>query len=225
MATKRKRTRKTPPKGMPAPAIPDGSQPLSDTKAETFAVALCRVPPPTDRDAAIEAGAAPKSAGTYAWKTRARVDVACRVAYLKGVAAQRAVMSRAEALDILATLARGKLPDFVVYDKETGDVEITIDPADPRARALSEIITRKEFDGKDNLPSRVTRLKLHDPIRALDLLGRWQGWEAPKTLRGELKGPGGQVLRFAFVEATPEDVNKAQREAGNADDEDHGRDG
>lgn len=122
--------------------------------------------------------------------------------------AERVVMDRAEALQILTDIARVKITDVVEFgtlkvgeDADGNPIEQAVwkfkDGAeldDATARAISEVAT-----GKDGL-----KLKLHAQTGAIDQLAKILGWNAPT--KTELSGPEGAPLRVDVDLKAPEIV-------------------
>jgi phage terminase small subunit len=96
-------------------------------------------------------------------------------------------MDREAACQILARIARGKLADFL-----QANGEIDLDKVRRAGQELEQYVDDISGD------SRRRRIKLRDPVRALELLGKFLGWEAARKL--ELSGQGVGPVYIQIVE-------------------------
>jgi len=90
----------------------------------------------------------------------------------------RGVLSREEALEILTRIARGKLSTYLDDDGH-------VDPRKVKALGGPEIQSY-ETTTRGGVVS--CRLRLHDPIRAIELIARMCGWDKQAAIARRLAG-------------------------------------
>ena len=92
--------------------------------------------------------------------------VQARLKELRQKAEDDSVMCLLERKQRLSEIARATIPDFVAEDG------IKVEKASPNVAAVSEITTKTRVYRKTGDPVIITNLKLHDPVRAIDLLNK-----------------------------------------------------
>ena len=116
---------------------------------------------PNGKQAAIAAGYSRRGAKETASRLLTNANINAKIQELRAKVEDAAVLSMKEAAQRLTEIVRGELPDFINPDG-------TPVAAAPNQAAIQVLDIDKD--------GRVTRLRLRDPIRAMDLLARLSGW-------------------------------------------------
>jgi hypothetical protein len=103
-----------------------------------------------------------------------------RLAELRQLAETAAVMQRQEILERLSEIGRARLSDFVEADSDGAHIKVGLESA--HSAALQEVITETvNIGGRDTKAvNRITKLKLRDPIPAIDMINKLRGDYAPE---------------------------------------------
>ncbi len=130
--------------------------------------------------------------------------VQARIAELNGKVERKAVLDKAEALEMLTKGARAAFRIFQAAGTFTKR-KITLDTAkieaDPELKAaIREVVIHE--DGTK------TTIRLHDYREMIALLAKLEGWEAPKDLK---------IHRAALEECTDEELDAMASGAGASD--------
>lgn len=121
-------------------------------------------------EAAIIAGYSPKTVAVIASENLTKPKIIERIQALRQAAEDASVANFLERQQVLTEIARARLPDYVTCGPD-GDL-ISVGPESPHTAAFQEITSRTEFD-KDGAGGAVTtKLKLHSPIQAIDILNK-----------------------------------------------------
>ncbi|HUS04496.1 MAG TPA: terminase small subunit [Dehalococcoidia bacterium] len=80
------------------------------------------------------------------------------------------VMNVMERKQVLTVIGRARLTDFMTAGADGSWVDIG--PENPHSGALQEITSRTEYDDKGAGAAVITRIKLHSPLQAVDLLNK-----------------------------------------------------
>ena len=119
------------------------------------------------------------------------LKIQARIKELHELAASAKVMTVQERKERLSEIARARLTDFVECGPDGSWVNIGLETAD--SAAIQEIITKTEYDDNGTHPTVVSRVKLHDPVKALAELNKMEGAYAPVkadfTSKGEALQP------------------------------------
>jgi len=127
-------------------------------------------------DAYREAGYAVKA-------TRATLDanasrlanndkIIAQLEWLNKEADDKTIATVKERKQILTEIARGNLLDYQEVGADGS--YLNIDKNSPNSRAISEITTRTEYNKDESSAAVVTRVKMHNPVPALDLLNKME---------------------------------------------------
>jgi phage terminase small subunit len=121
----------------------------------------------------VEAGYICKNLNTVksnACRLAKNADILQRLAELKQQVAHDKVMTVQERLERLSEIARTNLTDFMELGQDGTWVNLGKDT--PKTGAIQEIHSRTEYDDNGSHPTIYTSVKLHDPLKAIDLLNR-----------------------------------------------------
>lgn len=99
--------------------------------------------------------------------------VSARIEALKKKAEDASVMSVLERKQRLSEIARAKLTDFMMLGEDGSWVNLG--PETPNGGAIQEIASRTEYDEEGNHPTIHTKVKLHDPVKAIQELNKMEG--------------------------------------------------
>ena len=129
--------------------------------------------------AAIEVGVPERSARFSASKWLRRPDVQARIAELRQKTEDATVMSILERKQRLTEIGRAKLTDFMELGAD--GTWCNIGPESKSAGAVQEITSRTEYDDDSATSIIHTKVKLHDPVKAIDLLNKMDKIYADNT--------------------------------------------
>ena len=138
-------------------------------------------------DSALIAGYSKIRAAQTASRLVKNGKILARYEELKQQAASAKVASYQERQEILSEIARGKLSDFIECGQD--GAWINIDREKMNAAALQAIDTKTEYDDDGAHPTVVTKIRLHSPTQAIDLLNKMDKIysEAPQNIYNEIK--------------------------------------
>ncbi|MBA7466129.1 hypothetical protein ES707_01304 [subsurface metagenome] len=137
-------------------------------KQETFCVKYFENGSVTE--AAIAAGYSAKNARKTGSHNFEKPHIKARIQELRDEVKNAAVMSVQERMERLTEIARARLTDFMVLGQDGS--WINLGPEVPMTAAIQEITSRTEYDDKGASPAVITRIKLHNPLQAIDLLNK-----------------------------------------------------
>jgi len=137
-------------------------------KQETFCVKYFELGNATE--AAIQAGYKPKTATVIASENLTKPNIQARIAELRQEVTSAAIMNVQERQERLTEIARAKLADFMELGQDGSWVNIGSETK--YAGAIQEIHSRTEYDDDGSKPTVHTSVKLHDPMKAIDLLNK-----------------------------------------------------
>ncbi len=100
-------------------------------------------------------------------------NVVARIAELQAKAENESIMSVIERKARLTEIARARLTDFMELGQDGSWVNVGKET--PQGAALQEIHSRTEYDKDGAQPTVYTSVKLHDPMKAIDLLNKMEG--------------------------------------------------
>jgi len=128
----------------------------------------------TQREAWIQAGYSSKYPApyidTHACHLANKDKIKTRVAELNQATVDASVATVLERKRILTELARGNLLDYQEVGADGG--YLSISKESPNTRAISEITSRTEYNNDGTGAALVTKVKLHSPTQAIDLLNK-----------------------------------------------------
>ena len=96
----------------------------------------------------------------------------------------------------MSNIARPCLTDFLEAGESGSHIEVAKDS--PGRAAVQELTTRTESLDKGAKEATITKLKMHDPIRAIAELNRMEGEHAPAEMRHTGKGGGPIILKVVY---------------------------
>jgi len=151
---------------------------LKNKRHEKFALAIFKGM--TQREAALKAGYKPSRVDVTASELVRNRKVFDRIQELHGMAASDAIMTMREIMERLTEIGRARLTDYVTCGPDR-DL-INVGPESPNTGALQEITSRTEYDKDGAGVAVITKLKLHAPMTAMDLLNKMRGSYPPSKL-------------------------------------------
>jgi phage terminase small subunit len=125
---------------------------------------------PNVGDAMIAAGYSPKYASQNSSQVLSSAVVQARIQELKQKSEDELVMNLLERKQRLSEIGRGRLTDFMELGQDGSWVNIGKET--PHGGAIQEIHSRTEYDDDGAHPTVYTSVKLHDPVKAIDLLNK-----------------------------------------------------
>lgn len=131
----------------------------------------------TQQQAVIDAGYSPKSApaqGTFLIKN---TKIKERLQLLIVAADGEAIMSVKERKERLSEIARARLVDFVEVGADGAYISAGLESL--HSAALQEVISTTKYNHDSSEAAILTRLKLHDPVKAMAELNHMEGQYAP----------------------------------------------
>ncbi len=126
----------------------------------------------TRERSALIAGFSPKWTRSIGSRLSTRVDILARYNELQQKAEDALIAGVIERKQILTEIARAKLTDYISCGPD-GD-QINIGPESPNSRAFQEITSHTEFNEETAMGAVITKLKLHSPTQAIDLLNKME---------------------------------------------------
>ncbi len=129
-------------------------------------------------EAALIAGYSPRTVRAIASVNLTKVNIQTRLKELRQVVEDASVANVLERKQILTEIARGNLIDYQEVGADGG--YLSIGKESPNTRAISEITSRTEYNKDESSAALVTKVKLHNPSQAIDLLNKMDGAYAPE---------------------------------------------
>ena len=121
-------------------------------------------------EAARLAGYSERSIRAIASKTLTNINIQTRLQVLRQKAEDATIANVLERQQILTEIARGNLLDYQETGADGG--YLSIGKESPNTRSISEITSRTEYDKDGSGAALVTKVKLHSPTQAIDLLNK-----------------------------------------------------
>lgn len=112
----------------------------------------------------------PKTAGVIGRENLQKPQIIARLQELRQKAEDASVMNVLERKQRLTEIGRAKLTDFMELGQDGSWVNIGEET--PQGGAIQEIHSRTEYDEEGSKPTVHTSVKLHDPMKAIDLLNK-----------------------------------------------------
>jgi len=137
-------------------------------KQETFCVKYFELGNATE--AAIQAGYKRRAARFIASRLLTKDNIKARIQELRQKLEDEAIMNVSERQRKLSEIARAKITDFMELGQDGSWVNIGEET--PQGAAIQEIHSRTEYDKDGSKPVIYTTVKLHDPMKAIDLLNK-----------------------------------------------------
>lgn len=137
-------------------------------KQETFCLKYFELGNATE--AALVAGYSSKNARFLASRWLTKANIQARIQELRQKAEDASVMNVLERKQRLTEIARARLTDFMELGQDGSWVNIGEET--PQSGAIQEIHSRTEYDEDGSKPTVYTSVKLHDPMKAIDLLNK-----------------------------------------------------
>ena len=141
-------------------------------------------------EAALAAGYSSRNARRIGSENLTKLDIKQRIDELNQKVEDDLVMNVLERKQRLSEIARARLTDYVTCGPDR-DL-ISVGPESPNTAALQEITSRTEYDKDGAGAAVITKLKLHNPITAIDLLNKMGGDYPPSKVEvdpGKTLGP------------------------------------
>lgn len=155
---------------------------LKNNRHELFALAI--VKGMSQKDAAIQAGYKPSRARFTGSNLATYSNIIERIKELQGAATSSDIMDVRERREKLSAIARPCLTDFVEATEEGSHIDIGKDTKGKAA--IQEVTTTHQVGDKGGRsPAVITKLKLHDPIRAISELNKMGGDYPPSKVEIE----------------------------------------
>lgn len=154
--------------------ITDFKKPLLTQKQEKFCINLLQ--DMSQREAYLQAGyskkMSPATIDEAACRLAKNYKILARLTELRDQAKPKinAVADFGERQRILTQISRGNLIDYQEVGADGG--YLSIGKESPNTRAISEITSRTEYDKDGSGAAVVTKVKLHSPTQAIDILNK-----------------------------------------------------
>ncbi|MBU2395738.1 MAG: terminase small subunit [Gammaproteobacteria bacterium] len=114
----------------------------------------------------------PSAAYALASRLLTNAKIVDRISQLRKRVEDASVATVLERKQILTEIARGNLLDYQEVGADGG--YLSIGKESPNTRAISEITSRTEYDKEGSGAALVTKVKLHSPSQAIDLLNKME---------------------------------------------------
>jgi len=128
------------------------------------------------REAYIKAGYSNRSSlaiiDSHASHLAHNGKIIARVKELRESAVSPLVMSKQERMERLSEIARARLTDYQESGQDGG--WINIGKESPNTAAIAEIVSTTKYDDNGASPTLITKVKLHNPMQAIDLLNKME---------------------------------------------------
>lgn len=141
---------------------------LKNSRHERFAVNVFKGM--SQKDAALEAGYKPSRARYTGYRLATYGYIFDRIQELHKQVATDAIMTLREIMERLTEIGRARLTDYVTCGPDR-DL-INVGPESPNTGALQEITSRTEYDKDGAGVAVINKLKLHNPMTAMDMLSK-----------------------------------------------------
>ena len=137
-------------------------------KQETFCVKYFQLG--NASEAARLALYSPKTAQVIGAENLCKPIIQARLKELRDEAKSAAIMNVQERQERLSEIARARLTDFMELGQDGSWVNLGEET--PKGGAIQEIHSRTQYDDDGSQPTIYTSVKLHDPMKAIDLLNK-----------------------------------------------------
>lgn len=137
-------------------------------KQETFCIKYFELG--NASQAARLANYSPKTAAVIGRENLLKPKIQERIQELRQRVEDDSVMNVLERKQRLSEIARSRLTDFMELGQDGSWVNIGSET--PNGGAIQEIHSRTEYDDNESKPTVYTSVKLHDPMKAIDLLNK-----------------------------------------------------
>jgi len=142
--------------------------PLTNTRWETFTQNWFEGK--TQCEAALIAGYSQKALRSISSRLITKANILARYNELQELSASKKVLTKQQRMEILSEIASGNLIDYQEVGADGG--YLSIGKESPNTRAISEITSRTEYDKEGSGAALVTKVRLHNPVPAIDLLNK-----------------------------------------------------
>ena len=122
-------------------------------------------------EAALMAGYSPKTARFIASINLTKANIQNRLKELQEKVASAKIMDVQERKERLSEIARGRLTDYQECGLD-GSGYISITKNSPNTAAIASIESATKFDEEGNTGTLFTKVRLHSPTQAIDLLNK-----------------------------------------------------
>ena len=129
-------------------------------------------------ESAIKAGYSPKTSNEIAAQNLAKLSIQARLAELRKKTEDSTIMDVKERKQRLTEIARARLTDFMEMGADGSWVNVG--PESQYPGAVQELHSRTEYDDDSDKSTVYTSVKLHDPMKAIDLLNKMDGIYKPE---------------------------------------------
>lgn len=153
---------------------------LRNKRHERFAIAVFKGIPLFE--SAIDAGYTPARAYSTGSRLATNGKIKERIAELFSKAESDAIMTVQERMATLSEIGRARFSDFVTCGPDGSWVDIG--PENKHGAALAEVSSRTEYDENGDHPTVYTKIKLHNPVNAINELNKMDGSHAALKLTG-----------------------------------------
>ena len=152
--------------------ITELKKPLLTQKQESFCLNILQGMSQIDayKKAGYSMNMSPAVLNVKASQLRANGNVSVRIDELRKEVKDPTIADVQERQRILTEIARGNLIDYQEVGADGG--YLSIGKESPNTRAISEITSRTEYDSKGSGAAVVTKVKLHSPTQAIDILNK-----------------------------------------------------
>ena len=155
---------------------PTGPRTRLTQKQDTFCLQYFETGNATQ--AAIAAGYSRRTAQAISSENLFKPMIIARLEALRQKVEDDSVAGVLERKQILTEVARGNLLDYQETGADGG--YLSIGRESPNTRCISEITSRTEYDSDGTGAALVTKVKLHSPVQAIDMLNKMDGAYAPE---------------------------------------------
>lgn len=131
-----------------------------------------------------------------------KANVSQRLEDLRSQVSDAAVADVEERKRFLTKIMRTKLTDFMELGQDGSWVNLGAET--PKTEAIAEIHSRTEYDKDTSQPTVYTSIKLHDPLKAVDLLNKLDGAYAPE----KFAFIGKTEVEIAYTDRTKKDQDR-----------------
>ena len=150
--------------------------------------------------AAIRAGYSKKTARSQGQRLLTYAAIRCKLQEIHEKTESEAIVGYVEACEILSRKARGKAPDyFDEHGKLNWDAMRKVNP-----EAIAGIKTREKYC-KGEAVAELTELKIWDGTRAIEILAKMRGYNAPEKVETE------STITVKHAEGWGEDAGEGEK--------------
>jgi len=117
------------------------------------------------KEAALAAGYSPRTAKVIASENLSKPYLMEIIETLRQQAVDKSIGTVQERQQRLTEIYRARLTDFMTLGADGSWIDVG--PENPHAGAIQEITSKTEYDENGEHPTVVTKVKLHDPVKAI----------------------------------------------------------